>query len=243
MGCIFAFQLVAQHCAGHETLIQVVISNLLGRLTDESRTVRRLGLVGMANLADCTIPGVLAGFATTLLSTMMTGMDDRDDPEDEITIAAVDGLSRILLNIDESHVRAVLVNICLKMKPCFEKERATVRASAFRLFGTLARFGSGPSELSFRAQIEQNFVPLLVHINDPEPEVVRACKASLKLVCPLLPDSTELQKLVAESVHEDTNLHFGEFCNELMKRLVSWGRQGTRPEHSEDKFRCCLCPG
>ena len=99
--------------------------------------------------------------------------------------------------------------------------RDSVRAAAFRLFGTLARFGQGPSQAAYRDQIEQNFVPLLVHINDPEQAVVSACKTTLKLVCPLLPDSVELNKLVAESVQDDTNLHFGEFGNELMKRLVS----------------------
>jgi len=52
---------------------------------------------------------------------MMTGMDDRDDPEDEITLEAMSGLSKVLAKLDENHVRQILINICLRVRPCFEK--------------------------------------------------------------------------------------------------------------------------
>lgn len=52
---------------------------------------------------------------------MMAGMDDKEDPEDYITIEAMSGLSRIMSEIDESHIRAILINVALKIRPCFEK--------------------------------------------------------------------------------------------------------------------------
>ncbi len=52
---------------------------------------------------------------------MMAGMDDKEDPNDDITIEAMSGLSRILSEIDESHIRAILINVALKIRPCFEK--------------------------------------------------------------------------------------------------------------------------
>ncbi len=36
---------------------------------------------------------------TTVLSAMVTGMDDRDDPNDDITIEAMNGLSKILAQV------------------------------------------------------------------------------------------------------------------------------------------------
>ena len=52
---------------------------------------------------------------------MMAGMDDKEDPEDYITIEAMSGLSRVLSEIQEEHIRAILINVSLKIRPCFEK--------------------------------------------------------------------------------------------------------------------------
>ena len=52
---------------------------------------------------------------------MMAGMDDKDDLEDEITLEAMSGLAKILAKLDENNVRQILINICLRIRPCFEK--------------------------------------------------------------------------------------------------------------------------
>ena len=52
---------------------------------------------------------------------MLAGMDDREDPEDLITMEAMSGLARIFAQIDEGHVRPILINIALRIRPCFEK--------------------------------------------------------------------------------------------------------------------------
>ncbi len=222
-------------------------------------------------------------FSTTILSAMLAGMDDREDPADLITMEAMSGLARIFEKIDEGHVRPILINIALRIRPCFEKVNnysyvgavctlcrkevlvvshdqyrnsshtcnsslenlilkietsfcssisdpyrilsklyfcsllqhfglygvtslcshaqlhvmyivplppptqptPAVRAAAFTLFGSLSRFGNGPSEQPFLEQIQTNFVTLLVHLNESDPVVVmvslwgwvrRACK-------------------------------------------------------------------
>ena len=48
-------------------------------------------------------------------------MDDREDPDELITMEAMNGLSRIFEKIDEGHVRPILINITLRIRPCFEK--------------------------------------------------------------------------------------------------------------------------
>lgn len=52
---------------------------------------------------------------------MLAGMDDREDPQDLITMEAMSGLARIFQQIDEGHVRPILINIALRIRPCFEK--------------------------------------------------------------------------------------------------------------------------
>lgn len=60
-------------------------------------------------------------FSTTVLSAMLAGMDDKEDPDDLITMEAMSGLAKIFDQIDEKHVRPILINIALRIRPCFEK--------------------------------------------------------------------------------------------------------------------------
>ena len=58
-----------------------------------------------------------------------------------------------------------------------------MRAAAFTLFGSLSRFGNGPSEGPFLEQIQTNFVSLLVHLNEADPAVVVVSAIILSLPC------------------------------------------------------------
>ena len=59
--------------------------------------------------------------STTILSAMMAGLDDRDDLNDDITLESMIGLTKIIALIDENNVRPILINILLRIRPCFEK--------------------------------------------------------------------------------------------------------------------------
>jgi hypothetical protein len=84
---------------------------------------------------------------------MMSGMDDRNDPNDDITLEAMRGLSRIFAKVEEDNIRNILINISLRIRPCFEKDKPKVRAAAIELFGNLSRFGDGPSREPFLEQV------------------------------------------------------------------------------------------
>ena len=71
---------------------------------------------------------------TAVLSAMMTGMDDRDDPDDAITLEAMTGLSKVLAKVEEDSVRAILINIALRIRPCFEKDKVRARWGVFFFF-------------------------------------------------------------------------------------------------------------
>ena len=70
---------------------------------------------------------------------MMAGMDDKEDPEDYITIEAMSGLSRVLVEIQEEHIRAILINISLKIRPCFEKVHSMKRAIVTQIIFTVVK--------------------------------------------------------------------------------------------------------
>jgi len=56
-----------------------------------------------------------------VLSAMMAGMDDKDDVDDVVTLEAMSSLSKILTRVTEKDVQAILINITLRIRPCFEK--------------------------------------------------------------------------------------------------------------------------
>ncbi|KAH9515723.1 Maestro heat-like repeat-containing protein member 1 [Bulinus truncatus] len=214
----FFAELINQKCKGDEDLVQLIMNSLLGRLVDESHIVRMLCVRGLGNIASVGKEQVQT-YATTILSAMMAGMDDKEDPEDFITIEAMSGLSRILGEIQEEHIRAILINVSLKIRPCFEKDKCAVRAQAFRLFGHLSRFGDGPSKAPFLEQIHSNFISLLLHLNDKEDEVRQACKFALRSLGPLMKSEVINDKFQRHLV-EDGHLHYGEFMSDLSKLII-----------------------
>lgn len=174
------------------------------------------GLGNVASISD----EQMKKHSTTVLSAMMTGMDDRDDPLDLITLEAMTGLSKVLAKVEEESVRAILINISLRIRPCFEKDKGAVRAAAFTLFGNLSRFGDGPSKAPFAEQIHANLISLLLHLTDAEEDVAASCKGSLLLLGPLL-DSDGITDLFKATMEPNVGLHYPEFCNDVSKLLIT----------------------
>ena len=52
MSTVLIFQLVNQKCMGDESLIELVMNSLLGRLVDSSHVVRQMCIRGLGNVAS-----------------------------------------------------------------------------------------------------------------------------------------------------------------------------------------------
>jgi len=214
---IFA-ELINQRCCGDMHLVELLMNSLLSKLVDPSHHVRQLCIRGLGNMAS--VGGQkLQSYSTTILSAMMAGMDDKEDPDMKITLEAMSGLSKILSLLDEGSVRQILINICLRIRPCFEKENSSVRAASISLFGDLSRFGHGLSEASFLEQIHTNIVSILLHLNE-ESDVTKACKVALRDIGPRL-GSESINEMFQKHLIEDGNLHYGEFMNDLSRLMIS----------------------
>lgn len=100
------------------------------------------------------------------------------------------------------------------------KDKPTIRASSYNLFGELARFGQGPSKDPYLEQIHSNFVSFILHLNEQNDEVKRSCKNVLKHVGPLM-ESNLVNELFQASLVDGKSLHYGEFINDLSKLLVN----------------------
>lgn len=125
------------------------------------------------------------------------------------------------------------------------------------LFGNLSRFSEGDCEVFFE-QILNGLVTLLLHLQDPKPEVVKvsvpprgdagprrgaalrgarrtplsvpqACKFALRMCGPSM-GCEGLCDMFLNHLREDRSLHYGEFMNNVCKHLVSGrGARGMGP--------------
>jgi hypothetical protein len=66
---------------------------------------------------------------TFLLNLLLvSGLDDRDDKNDLLTLEAMCSLSNVVAVMNEDEVRPILMNVLLRIRPCFEKvERHTAK--------------------------------------------------------------------------------------------------------------------
>ncbi|GCC41830.1 hypothetical protein chiPu_0025975, partial [Chiloscyllium punctatum] len=79
-----------------------------------------LTIRGLGNAA-VGAPHKIHKYSTRLLSAMIAGVDEKDDPEDLITLEAMSSLSKVLDQLEEIDVQPILINIALRIRPFFEK--------------------------------------------------------------------------------------------------------------------------
>eukprot|EP00055_Hartaetosiga_balthica_P017962 m.125831 g.125831 ORF g.125831 m.125831 type:complete len:1630 (-) comp9433_c5_seq1:159-5048(-) len=214
---VFA-EVINQQCAGDLSLMVRLRNGLLAKTMDQNHVVRKWCMMGLGNIASLPDEHIRK-HTTAVLSAVMTGMDDRNDPDDEITLEAMRTLNKIFEKVEEGTIRNILINISLRIRPCFEKEKPQVRAAAIELFGNLSQFGDGPSKIPFLEQIHSNMVSFILHRSESDPEVCKAVSQAFVNLAPLL-QSESFSRLVEETNH-DRSFHYGEFLNNLTRVLIS----------------------
>lgn len=212
----FFSELLNHHVVTELMLIDVLMNNMMERISDPCCTVRMLSVRGLGNIAEGS-PEKVNKYAKELLAAMSSGMEEKDDPGKLITLEAMSGLSKVLLYLDKKNVHLLVVYIFMKIKPFLESENDEIRCAAIHLMGNLSKFGSG--EPVFKDQIHNVLVSLLLHLVDPNPQVVKACKFAMRVCAPVV-GSEQITTMFQNHLHEDKSLHYGEFINDLTKYLI-----------------------
>ncbi|XP_041649053.1 maestro heat-like repeat-containing protein family member 1 [Cheilinus undulatus] len=212
----FFSELLNHHVVTELMLIDVLMNNMMERISDPCCTVRMLAVRGLGNIAEGS-PEKVNKYAKELLAAMSSGMEEKDDPGKLITLEAMSGLSKVLLYLDKKNVHLLVVYIFMKIKPFLESDNDEIRCASIHLMGNLSKFGSG--EAVFKDQIHNVLVSLLLHLVDPNPQVVKACKYAMRVCAPVV-GSEQITAMFQNHLHEDKSLHYGEFINDLTKYLI-----------------------
>jgi len=121
--------------------------------------------------------------------------------------------------VDERTVAPILVNICHRIRPAFEKPHDEIRMASFQLFGTLNRFGNNQGAAVFYEQLHNNLPCLYLHVNDPNENVQKACKVALKRLAPLM-RCNDIVTFFEETLDENRAINYMDFLNRLSVILV-----------------------
>ena len=82
-------------------MVESLMSSLLDKLVDTHLLVRKFCIRGLGNITSCDVK-LVHKFSTTVLSAIMAGMDDRDDRDDDVTLEAMNGLSKVVQVVERS---------------------------------------------------------------------------------------------------------------------------------------------
>uniref|UniRef100_A0A8C1L393 Maestro heat-like repeat family member 1 n=1 Tax=Cyprinus carpio TaxID=7962 RepID=A0A8C1L393_CYPCA len=204
----FFSELLNHHVVTELMILDMLMNNMMERITDTCGTVRMLAVRGLGNIAVGS-PEKVNKYAKELLAAMSSGMEEKDDPGKLITLEAMSGMSKILLYLDQKNVHLSVVMFC--------QENDEIRCASIMLLGNLSKFGSG--EPVFKDQIHNVLVSLLLHLSDPNPQVVKACKYAMRICAPVI-GSEQISAMFQKHLLEEKGLHYGEFINDLTKYLI-----------------------
>jgi len=209
------FAEMISHIKNDRDLLQALINNLLTIIVDDN--LKLMAIRGLGNIADAGAEEVNR-FSTTIIDALMCAIDN---PDEALAMEAMNGLARIFELVDERCVSPILVNICHRIRPAFEKNHDEIRCASFQLFGTLHRFGMDSGAQIFFEQIHNNLPTLFLHVNDENESVRKACKKALKNFAPLLKGEA-LTEYFNEVLDEDRELNYNEFLNQLSIHLITY---------------------
>uniref|UniRef100_A0A8K9WNZ0 Maestro heat-like repeat family member 1 n=1 Tax=Oncorhynchus mykiss TaxID=8022 RepID=A0A8K9WNZ0_ONCMY len=200
----FFSELLNHHVVTELMMMDVLMNNMMERISDPSCTVRMLAVRGLGNIA--------------------VGSPEKVHMEGGGEVLVVRGLGNIAVRSPEKvHMEGgweVLVvrglgNILLV-------ENDEIRCASIMLLGNLSKFGSG--EPVFKDQIHNVLVSLLLHLSDPNLQTVsclsvQACKYAMRVCAPVV-GSELITTMFQNHLHEDKSLHYGEFINDLTKYII-----------------------
>ncbi|KAM9304369.1 maestro heat-like repeat-containing protein family member 1 isoform 2-T2 [Morus bassanus] len=213
----FFAELLSSNVVNDLILLETMMDNVTARQKDTCMLVRMLALRGLGNIASGS-PEKVRKHGAKLLASMVNGMDDKDDPHNLVALEAMSSLSKLLDHVEEKDIQSMLLHIAIRIRPFFDSEQSDLRQSSIVLFGNLTKFSEGNCEVFFE-QILNGLVTLLLHLQDPKPEVVKACKFALRMCGPNM-GCEGLCDMFLNHLREDRSLHYGEFMNNVCKHLM-----------------------
>uniref|UniRef100_A0A8C5V8F9 Maestro n=2 Tax=Microcebus murinus TaxID=30608 RepID=A0A8C5V8F9_MICMU len=156
---------------------------LAERARDPSAKKRRMAMRGLGTMA-CEAPNKVRKYKKLVLDLLVHGL--YDPVSSEVIHESVKTLIIMLGKTQGKGLGSFFIDITLQTRTLLDDENDGLRYSAFVLFGQLAAFAGRKWKKFFTSQVKQTRDSLLIHLQDRNPQVAKACKTTFRACSPYL---------------------------------------------------------
>ncbi|XP_054439841.1 protein maestro [Pteronotus mesoamericanus] len=156
---------------------------LMERARDSSAKKRHMAMRGLGTMAR-EKPSKVSKYKKIVLDLLVHGL--YDPMSSEVVHESVKSLTIILGKIQGKSLGSFFIDITLQTRTLLDDENDSLRYSAFVLFGQLAAFAGRKWKKFFTYQVKQTQDSLLIHLQDRNPQVAKACKTTFRACSPYL---------------------------------------------------------
>ncbi|XP_030666272.1 protein maestro isoform X2 [Nomascus leucogenys] len=153
------------------------------RARDPNATKRHMAMRSLGTMA-CEAPDKLRKYKKIVLDLLVYGLYDPVNLE--VIHESMKTLIVILGKIQGKGLGSFFIDITLQTRTLLDDENDSLRYSAFVLFGQLAAFAGRKWKKFFTSQVKQTRDSLLIHLQDRNPQVAKACKTTFRACSPYL---------------------------------------------------------
>ncbi|XP_023386656.1 protein maestro [Pteropus vampyrus] len=161
---------------------------LAERARDPSAKKRHMAMRGLGTIA-CETPDKVRKYKRIVLDLLVHGL--YDPVSSEVIHESMKTLTTILGKSQGKGLGSFFIDITLQTRTLLDDESDSLRYSAFVLFGQLAAFAGRKWKKFFTSQVKQTQDSLLIHLQDRNPQVAKACKTTLRACTPYLKQRKE----------------------------------------------------
>ncbi|XP_036890232.1 protein maestro isoform X2 [Sturnira hondurensis] len=156
---------------------------LAERARDPSAKKRLMAMRGLGTIAR-EKPNKVRKYKKIVLDLLVHGL--YDPMSSEVIHESMRSLTVILGKIQGKGLGSFFIDITLQARTLLDDENDSLRCSAFVLFGQLAAFAGRKWKKFFTYQVKQTRDSLLIHLQDRNPWVAKACKTTFQACSPYL---------------------------------------------------------
>ncbi|EFA03008.2 maestro heat-like repeat-containing protein family member 1 [Tribolium castaneum] len=216
------FAYLLKQKANHQTVLaENLLEMVLDVQMDSSCLVRKIALQALGFAAEALNTDLVSRHCSPILSVLMNSLDYNSiGNESDVILEGMLSFSKLLTTLEGRKFGTCQVTAAVRIKPLLDQEDVSLRRASFRLLGDLAAsLGPEANVEAFKEQVQGNFITLILHLCDPDVNVIKTCKYTLRKVAIYL-DSPKVNSMVQEHLIDEANLHYVDFIKDLVKLMA-----------------------
>ncbi|XP_050808644.1 protein maestro-like [Gopherus flavomarginatus] len=212
----FLAQLMSDPMLREKKFLKSVLRVLEERSQDRNSIVRQMAVRGLGNIVDGA-PQKVKKHKKFLLDILIGALHDIFSSE--VIGESMNALAKVLKQLKEKDIGSSFRDLTQQIRTYFDDEDDALRSVAFVLFGILAQLTKKKWKAYFTEQVRKSWVTLLLHLQDPNPQVSMKCRATFHLCFPFL-GLKRLQHVINKHLDDTAKLNPTELQEDICRHLA-----------------------